>query len=125
MPAPSPSSRPGGMSQAPGSDYFPESDFLESGSMANRVSQIADGQVAELEVLHSLDPDQVSDVVAKKRLGLGFWIASGWVGLIALLALLAPVLPLTDPNFQNYNAVKVAPNSQFWLGTDDLGRDQL
>ncbi len=35
------------------------------------------------------------------------------------------MLPLTDPNFQNYNAVKVAPNSQFWLGTDDLGRDQL
>jgi peptide/nickel transport system permease protein len=125
MPAPSPSSRPGGMSQAPGSAYFPESDFLESGDMATRIGEVADGQVAELEMLHTLDPDQVSDIVAKKRLGLGFWIATSWVGFITLLAILAPVLPLTDPNFQNYNAVKVAPNSQFWLGTDDLGRDQL
>jgi peptide/nickel transport system permease protein len=125
MPAPSPSSGRDGISQAPGSAYFPESDFLESGSMANRITQVADGQVAELEVLHTLDPGQVSDIVAKKRLGLGFWIASGWVGLITLLAILAPVLPLTDPNFQNYNSVKVGPSSQFWLGTDDLGRDMF
>jgi len=42
-----------------------------------------------------------------------------------LLALLASVLHLTNPNFQNYNAVNAGPSIHHLLGTDDLGRDLL
>jgi len=76
MPAPSPDFPR--ESQAPGSDYFPEGDFLESGSMATELvgpGGIADGHVRELEGLHILDPDQVPADAVKKRLGLGFWTA--------------------------------------------------
>jgi len=125
MPAPSPEF--GGEGQAPGSDYFPESDFLESGSMATEIAGpggIADGQVRELEGLHILDPDQVPSDAVKKRLGLGFWIASSWVGLVVVLAVLAPVLPLQNPNKVS-SCLKCPPSSLHWLGTDSLGRDVL
>jgi peptide/nickel transport system permease protein len=63
----------------------------------------------------------------KSRSGLGvvFWVCAGWVLFMILLALLAPVLPLTDPNFQNYSAVNAGPSIHHLLGTDDLGRDLL
>ena len=124
MPERSHSWEAGGVSQAPGSEYFPESDYLESGDLATRLGQVADGQVAELEVLHTLDPDQVSGVV-KKRLGWSFWLATAWIAFITGLAVFASFLPLKDPDFQDYNALKQGPSSQYWLGTDDLGRDML
>jgi len=122
MPAPSPEF--GGESQAPGSEYFPESDFLESGSMATEIAGpggIADGHVRELEGLHILDPDQVPSDAVKRRLGLGFWIASGWVGLVVVLAVLAPVLPLQNPNKVSA-CLKCPASSAHWFGTDNLGR---
>ena len=42
-----------------------------------------------------------------------------------LLAIFASVLPLTNPNFQNYAFVNSAPGIHHLLGTDDLGRDLL
>ncbi len=46
--------------------------------------------------------------------------------LWVVLALLAPVLPLPDPNAQNYAAMaSPGPSAAHWLGIDPLGRDIL
>jgi peptide/nickel transport system permease protein len=61
----------------------------------------------------------------RRRLGLGFWLAVGWVLLVVVVCALAPVLPIAD-HTQRRNG---PPNSGFtsdnWLGTDNLGRDLL
>ncbi|MEI7592524.1 MAG: ABC transporter permease [Actinomycetes bacterium] len=122
---PAPSSDFPKESQAPGSDYFPSSDLLESSSMATELvgpGGIADGHVRELESLHFLDPDQVSADAIKRRLGLGFWLAAGWVGFISLLAVLAPYLPIQSPTKVS-SCIKCPISAAHWLGTDSLGRD--
>ena len=58
---------------------------------------------------------------AKPGLGLVFWISFGWVALMILLAIVASILPLKQPNFQDYTAVNVGPSLHHLLGTDDLG----
>jgi peptide/nickel transport system permease protein len=44
-----------------------------------------------------------------------------FVALVAA-ALLAPAIQRHDPKAIHYTALQVAPNSEFWFGTDDLGR---
>jgi peptide/nickel transport system permease protein len=70
----------------------------------------------------SLDSD---DILLRRPLGILFWIAVGWVGLVVLLAIIANLLPLPSPNFQNYSAINASPSLHHLLGTDDLGRDLL
>jgi peptide/nickel transport system permease protein len=65
------------------------------------------------------------DALVKKPLGILFWLALGWVALIILLAVIANLLPLPNPDFQNYSAVNASPSIHHLLGTDDLGRDLL
>ena len=65
------------------------------------------------------------DILLKKPLGLLFWLALGWVGLVVILAIIANLLPLPNPNFQNYAAINASPSIHHLLGTDDLGRDLL
>lgn len=100
----------------------PDSVFSASGDLATEISAIAHGDAYNLQSGHHLDPDQVPEGIAKKRLGVAFWIAVAIFAIIALAALLAPVLPL-----KSYTATlgrpKQAPSSQFWFGTDALGRD--
>jgi peptide/nickel transport system permease protein len=42
-----------------------------------------------------------------------------------LLAVFASLLPLTNPNYQNYSVVNIGPSLHHLLGTDELGRDLL
>jgi len=63
-----------------------------------------------------------------KKLGIGFWICVGWLVLVTALALLAPLLQswgiIADP-YKLSRARFAAPGPGHWLGTDDLGRDEL
>src|SRR5688572_7858982 len=61
----------------------------------------------------------------RDRLGVVFWLAAGWIGVITIAALTAPLLPLADPYFQDFNAILLPPSADHLLGTDDIGRDML
>jgi peptide/nickel transport system permease protein len=79
----------------------------------------------------------------EKKLGIGFWVAAGWMALLLLLAIIAPfitqddpseIVPLLDdPNTgitadREMNAPNQPPGSFSTghpLGTDSLGRDLL
>jgi peptide/nickel transport system permease protein len=65
------------------------------------------------------------DILLQRPLGLLFWLALGWVSLVVILAILANVLPLPNPDFQNYSAINATPSIHHILGNDDLGRDLL
>lgn len=62
---------------------------------------------------------------SRSGLGVVFWISFGWVLFMVLLAIFASLLPLKNPNFQDYTAVNIGPSLHHLLGTDDLGRDLL
>ncbi len=81
--------------------------------------------VDELVVSRQSETLPSDDILVRKPLGLLFWLALGWVGLVVILALIANLLPLAKPNFQNYTAINAHPSIHHLLGTDDLGRDLL
>ncbi len=60
------------------------------------------------------------------RVGLLFWLASGWLVLISLSALFADLLPFDDPLSTNLDRSFAPPFSDgHILGTDGVGRDML
>lgn len=69
-------------------------------------------------------PEAPSEV-ARKKLGLTFWLGTGWVGFIILLALVADLLPLDNPNTAGVALPGLGPSAGHLLGTDELGRDML
>jgi peptide/nickel transport system permease protein len=142
---------------SPDGDFPRDEDALmHQRGLAAEVGLI-EGESAALEVdelrARGATPDE-AEGIAKRKLGVGFWIATGIVGLLALLALLAPVLPglpspveqpsCSDPDFlaaaealdlscgQGIVLDQGLPplsarldGSVAVLGTDGLGRDQL
>lgn len=52
-------------------------------------------------------------------------ISAGFVIFIVLAALVGPYLTAHDPLHQNLMTRNAAPGPDFWLGTDNLGRDVL
>ena len=59
------------------------------------------------------------------RFGLTFWLCVVWLIVLATTAIGAGWLPLPDPLETDFLHRRVAPNGDFWLGTDQLGRDTL
>ncbi|MEE3000098.1 MAG: ABC transporter permease [Pseudomonadota bacterium] len=57
------------------------------------------------------------------NLNIGLWLPVGWMLLILFLVFFADFLFLRDPTESDFTALKARPDSQFWLGTDVLGRD--
>jgi peptide/nickel transport system permease protein len=70
----------------------------------------------------TLDSD---DILVRKPLGLLFWFACGFLGLVVVLAAIANLLPLPNPDVGNFGAINAPPSVHHLLGTDDLGRDLL
>ena len=81
--------------------------------------------VDELVVSRQSETLESADIITRKPFGILFWLAVGWVSLVVVLAIMANLLPLPNPNFQNYGAINASPSIHHILGTDDLGRDLL
>jgi len=81
--------------------------------------------VDELVVSRQSETLESDDILVRKPLGFLFWFAVGWISLVVILAIIANLLPLPNPDFQNYSAINAPPSVHHILGTDDLGRDLL
>ena len=91
--------------------------------LSNQVPGLAAAD--ELVVSRQSEALDSEDLLVSKPLGILFWLAAGWVGLVVVLAIMANLLPLPNPDFQNYSAINASPSLHHLLGTDDLGRDLL
>ena len=62
----------------------------------------------------------------KKKLGLGTWLAGGWMSLLIFLTIFANLLPIKDPNAQSTSTPNLSPfQGSLILGADPNGRDML
>ena len=102
-------------------------ELRDSGASSQLLGDRFPGMAATDEAVMALSTEHLDgdDILAKKPLGFLFWFAVGWVAIVLLASILANVLPLQNPNFQNYSALNQGPNGAHWFGTDDLGRDLL
>lgn len=48
-----------------------------------------------------------------------------FVLFFVLLAVLAPVLPIPNPAATDWAKIRLSPNAEHWMGTDEIGRDIL
>jgi len=85
---------------------------------------VADQHMPESEIA-LLDISGEEEILesAKKKLGIGFWIAVGWLVLVVALALLAPILPIDGQNDVGAGGRLKPPDLNHWFGTDTKGRD--
>lgn len=67
--------------------------------------------------------DAVPDDAVCKKLGVGFWIAVGWLGVLVATVLFAPFLGFDDPDSIGVGPARTGPSLDNWFGTDALGRD--
>jgi peptide/nickel transport system permease protein len=60
----------------------------------------------------------------KRRFGIAFWLAVGWLTVLVFLAVFAPVLPFVDDPKQFFpDAFRTSPSAEHWFGGDAIGRD--
>lgn len=60
-----------------------------------------------------------------RRVGPLLAAALVWIALLGLLAAVAPLLPIPSPTDIDFLAKRALPSAAHWLGTDNLGRDEL
>ena len=79
--------------------------------------------MATLEL--SLDETEATPVRRRRRLGMLFWCAIGWMVLVFAVAIFADLLPLPSPTDMDMLERRAPISAEHWLGTDGLGRDEL
>jgi len=111
MPAASPDHLPGNpaLSETPGGRLITESQF-----------EVSFDSVTADTVADEITPHRVV-----KKLGVGFWIAVGFLVLLTSMAILAPYLPFVDePNATDFLLqAEAGPSYEHWMGVDAIGRD--
>jgi peptide/nickel transport system permease protein len=82
---------------------------------------------AHTATVHAVDESVPNEFVAKRTLGIGFWLSVGWIVFIISLAFLAPVLPLKNPRTNFTGTGNAGPNAspslEHWFGTDEDALD--
>jgi len=58
-------------------------------------------------------------------MGIGFWLATGWITLVLAAAALADLLPFAGYDETLAGPPQSGPSAAHWFGTDGLGRDVL
>jgi peptide/nickel transport system permease protein len=79
----------------------------------------------------ALEPEQVGLPVGpgegggyqKRKLGVFFWIAAGWLIVLVLCASFAGLLPLKDPEHTFTGLSRQGPMIGHWFGGDNIGKD--
>ena len=59
----------------------------------------------------------------RKRLGFVFWVAVGYLAVLAFAAVFADILPIKDPAETFAGTSKQGPSLTHWFGNDGVGRD--
>ena len=62
-------------------------------------------------------------LLSRTRRNVGAMLGTGLLGFIVLLAVFADVITMYPPEEQHLMDALQGPSSQYWLGTDELGRD--
>lgn len=82
-----------------------------------------------MEAVDALSVDAVEPTVAYKdkgRVGVLFYLSLLWIAIVVVCAIFADVLPLKNPNSQDYGNLYVGPGTNgYILGADTIGRDVL
>ncbi len=75
-------------------------------------------------LIEAIETDPPAGTRADK-LGVGAWLAIGWLGGLAILAIIAPWIGLPDPSESFPEIARQGPSAGHWFGGDSNGRDLL
>ena len=85
--------------------------------------QVPATEASAAEVSAAQTSETVEPTRARKALGIVFWLAVGYLVVLAFAAVFADVLPLKNPSEAFRGVSKDGPSFTHWFGADGAGRD--